>query len=64
MKLMNFEGELQLKIGPATGKQRQYYYSLSDLMGLSYSPQKPATLLLSFRQKQRKKLIPRSAAPQ
>ena len=47
--LMNFEGELQVRVGQATEKQRQYYYNLSDLMGLSYSPQKPTTLLLSFR---------------
>ena len=38
MTLMNFDGELQLKIGPVTDKQRQYYYNLSDLMSLSYSP--------------------------
>ena len=36
--LMNFDGELQFKIGPVKGKQKQYYYNLSDLMGLSYSP--------------------------
>ena len=47
--LMNFEGELQVKVGQVTGQQRQYYYNLSDLMALSYSPQTPMTLLLSFR---------------
>ena len=62
VKLMNFEGELQLKVGTATEKQRQYYYNLSDLMGLTYTQKKPTTLLLSFRQKQRKKLIPRTPA--